>query len=30
VKAGKGAYGYDAATGEFGDMLEAAFSIPRR
>jgi len=25
VKAGKGAYGYNAATGEFGDMLERAF-----
>jgi len=23
VKEGKGAFGYDAATGEFGDMLEA-------
>jgi chaperonin GroEL len=30
VKAGKGAYGYNAATGEFGDMLEAGFLDPTK
>jgi chaperonin GroEL len=30
VKAGKGAYGYDAATGEFGDMLEAGILDPTK
>jgi chaperonin GroEL len=30
VKAGKGAYGYNAATGEFGDMLEAGILDPTK
>jgi chaperonin GroEL len=30
VKAGKGAYGYDAATGEFGDMLDAGILDPTK
>jgi chaperonin GroEL len=30
VKAGKGAYGYDAATGKFGDMLEAGILDPTK
>jgi chaperonin GroEL (HSP60 family) len=30
VKAGKGAYGYNAATGEYGDMLEAGILDPTR
>jgi chaperonin GroEL len=30
VKAGKGAYGYDAATGEYGDMLEAGILDPTK
>jgi len=30
VKAGKGAYGYNAATGEYGDMLEAGILDPTK
>jgi len=30
VKAGKGAYGYNAATGEFGDMLEGGILDPTK
>ena len=30
VKAGKGAYGYNAATGEFGDMLEEGILDPTK
>jgi chaperonin GroEL len=30
VKTGKGAYGYNAATGEFGDMLEAGILDPTK
>ncbi|MFT3906238.1 MAG: chaperonin GroEL [Steroidobacteraceae bacterium] len=30
VKGGKGAYGYNAATGEFGDMLEAGILDPTK
>ena len=30
VKAGKGAYGYNAATGQFGDMLEAGILDPTK
>jgi chaperonin GroEL len=30
VKSGKGAYGYNAATGEFGDMLEAGILDPTK
>jgi chaperonin GroEL len=30
VKAGKGSYGYNAATGEFGDMLEAGILDPTK
>jgi chaperonin GroEL len=30
VKAGKGAYGYDAATGEYGDMLEFGILDPAK
>jgi hypothetical protein len=30
VKSGKGAYGYNAATGEFGDMLEAGILEPTK
>ena len=30
VKAGKGAYGYNAGTGEYGDMLEEGISIRPR
>jgi len=30
VKEGKGAFGYDAATGEFGDMLEAGILDPTK
>jgi chaperonin GroEL len=30
VKAGKGAYGYNAASGEFGDMLEAGIVDPTK
>jgi chaperonin GroEL len=30
VKAGKGAYGYDAGTGEYGDMLEAGILDPAK
>ncbi len=30
VKAGKGAYGYNAATDEYGDMLEAGILDPTR
>jgi chaperonin GroEL len=30
VRAGKGAYGYNAATGEFGDMLEAGILDPTK
>jgi chaperonin GroEL len=30
VKAGKGAYGYNAASGEFGDMLEAGILDPTK
>ena len=30
VKAGKGAYGYNAANGEFGDMLEAGILDPTK
>jgi chaperonin GroEL len=30
VKAGKGAFGYNAATGEFGDMLEAGILDPTK
>ena len=30
VKAGKGAYGYSAATGEFGDMLEEGILDPTK
>jgi chaperonin GroEL len=30
VKAGKGAYGYNAATGEYGDMLEASILDPTK
>jgi len=30
VKAGRGAYGYNAATGEFGDMLEAGILDPTK
>ena len=30
MKAGKGAYGYNAATGEFGDMLEAGILDPTK
>ncbi len=30
VKAGKGAYGYNAATGEFGDMLEMGILDPTK
>jgi chaperonin GroEL len=30
VKAGKGAFGYDASTGEFGDMLEAGILDPTK
>jgi chaperonin GroEL len=30
VKAGKGAYGYNAATGKFGDMLEAGILDPTK
>ena len=30
MKAGKGAYGYNAATGEFGDMLEEGILDPTK
>jgi len=30
VKAGKGAYGYNAATGEFGDMIEEGILDPTK
>ena len=30
VKAGKGAYGYNAATGEFGDLLEEGILDPTK
>jgi len=30
VKAGKGAYGYNAANGEYGDMLEAGILDPTK
>jgi len=30
VKAGKGSYGYNAATGEYGDMLEAGILDPTK
>jgi chaperonin GroEL (HSP60 family) len=30
VKAGKGAYGYNAATGEFGDMLDQGILDPTK
>ena len=30
VKEGKGAFGYNAATGEFGDMLEAGILDPTK
>jgi chaperonin GroEL len=30
VKSGKGAYGYNAATGEFGDMLEEGILDPTK
>jgi chaperonin GroEL len=30
VKAGKGAYGYNAATGKFGDMLEEGILDPTK
>ncbi len=30
VRAGKGAFGYNAATGEYGDMLEAGILYPTK